>query len=161
LISACCKHDELGLSKKDYLGNALRLDGYYISNFNGDINSKTTYFFYRDGIAINGSEFNEPVTLMEIDNVFSQSEFTNDKSNSRIGLGVFEINGTEIKHETWEAGSGCAKQTVIYSGTILNDSTYVMTTFFNNYSNGTTALQDTFRFREFSPKPDSTNTFVN
>ena len=51
-------------------------------------------------------------------------------------------------------------KTVIRSGVILNDTTFILTERFNNYNFKEDAIQDTFRVHQYSPKPDSTNKFI-
>jgi len=56
-------------------------------------------------------------------------------------------------------------QPYIFGGEILNDTTFILTEQFLINSDGTKDLLNsfgrTYHFKKFSPKPDSTNSFIN
>ena len=73
-------------------------------------------------------------------------------------IGVFHINASSIEFETWTAARDII--TFSNSGTILNDSTFVISKRVNNDFGESESENITYHFQEFSPKPDSTNTFI-
>ena len=79
---------------------------------------------------------------------------------SKTGWGVFKVNSDEIEIETWTSSNGGALKTVVERGAIIDEETFVITSFHNNYNEKTSVRNDTFHFKQFSPKPDSTNRFI-
>lgn len=160
-MSGSCekKLHELSLSKTSYTGDELRIDGYYYSNivFTDRIGIA---IFYRDGFCIN--TWVKPVnsdTLSYIENeILLNSAFINKIKSIPTHIGVFQINAESIKFETWEAG----RDIITFSnyGKILNDTTFLITKQVNNDSDKSYSETLIYRFRQFSPKPDSTNTFI-
>lgn len=157
-----CHKRKLHLPLQDYLGNQLRIDGYYYSPSieNSDI-IDATYFLYRNGIIINGKGFNE------IDRIGWEQSWVNGNKLESISrykyyYGVFIIEGSNIKIESWTNIN--IPETYVVEGNILNDSTFHIT---SNYrlsksgkKRGLTELDEIYHFKQFSPKPDSTNSFI-
>lgn len=162
IFSSCSimKDDMLSLERMDYTGMDIRLDGYWWKNLEGAIEpSRFVLFLYNNGIALSGLSF--PVDeLAEKEAEYKSKIFRDAVLRSKTGWGVFSINGKDIEIEMWASSNGGPLKTVIRSGEILNDGTFVITSFLNNYSGETSARNDTFYFKEFSPKPDSTNVFI-
>jgi hypothetical protein len=72
--------------------------------------------------------------------------------------GIFNISGNGISLETWRIMQG-NHHSVIHSGAILNDTTFTITK--SDFTDsGITDSNDTYHFYPYSPKPDSTNTFI-
>jgi hypothetical protein len=83
--------------------------------------------------------------------------------NSKFNWGVFQVNGANIKFERWYPSSGGPLKAYISSGEILNDTTFLITESYRMQKGNKTELKDrneTYYFREFSPKSDSTNKFI-
>ncbi|HEB61516.1 MAG TPA: hypothetical protein ENI82_00035 [Bacteroidetes bacterium] len=162
LLVSCSvfKDGIISLNRKDFNGTNLKIDGYFYRNLKSDIPSINIYFFYRNGVALYGRA--TPISeLTQVEETYISGEFDALSQKSKTGWGVFEIKGTRISFETWEPSSGGPVETVVRSGEILNDTTFVIEKFFNNYDGKTSVGNDTFYFHQFSPKPDSTNTFIN
>lgn len=160
LFCSCEKErQELSMAKTPYTSNELRIDGYYYSNLTSadDIGVAV---FYRDGFCIN--TWVKPVnsdTLSYIENeILLNDAFINKIKSIPTHIGVFQISIKSIVFETWEAG----RDIITFSnfGEILNDTTFLITKQVNNESGVTEAMSLTYRFRQFSPKPDSTNIFI-
>jgi len=158
VIFSCGKDAMLQLARTDYSGNDLKLDGYFLGNGNDD-GVTNAYFFYRNGVILYGGGFPNDMNIEEVEETWRSDSFDQLIKDQKTGWGVFSISNTDIQFETWEAGNGRLK-TAVRSGEILNDQTFVITRLLNNYTNNTVALKDTFRFQSFSPKPDSTNLFI-
>jgi hypothetical protein len=159
--NASCKKElhELSMAKTPYIGNELRIDGFYYSN-----QVFTDYsgiaVFYRDGVCMNVySRIESQDTLSFIENgiLLNESLMSNFR-NTPNHIGVFQINAKSIEFETWEAG----RDIITFSnyGEILNDTTFLITKQVNNDTGKSESLNLTYRFRQFSPKPDSTNSFI-
>jgi hypothetical protein len=159
---ASCEKElqELSMSKIPYAGDELRIDGYYYSNLTS-ANDIGIAVFYRDGVCINvftSIEGQDTIDFIENDILLNESlmySFMNTPSH----IGVFQINTESIEFETWEAG----RDIITFSnfGEILNDTTFLITKQVNNDSGKSYSEKMTYRFRQFSPKPDSINSFIN
>jgi len=158
---ASCEKElhKLSMTKTPYAGNELRIDGYYYSNqvftdYNG------IAVFYRNGVCMNVfSRIESQDTLSFIENEILLNEaLMSNFRNTPNHIGVFQINAKSIEFETWEAG----RDIITFSnyGEILNDTTFLITKQVNNDSGKSESLNLKYRFRQFSPKPDSTNNFI-
>lgn len=159
--SASCKKElhELSMTKTPYIGNELRIDGFYYSNLTSadDIGLAV---FYRNGVCINVyTRIERADTLSYIENdILLNESIISTFMNTPTNIGVFQIKTESIEFETWEAG----RDIITFSnyGKILNDTTFLITKQVNNDSGKSESLNLTYRFKQFSPKPDSTNTFI-
>ena len=153
------KDDELSIKVTDYKGNKLKLDGYFYQQKNKyyyDI-----YCFYNNGILLAaGGTF---LSVAEMDDYLNR-EFINNKSYQihKSNWGVFILENNNIKFERWYPGDPPLKAHV-REGTIANDSTFTITESYRIQKGKKTeviARSETFHFKAFSPKPDSTNKFI-
>ena len=63
-----------------------------------------------------------------------------------------------IKIEKWVTGNGGFSTTSLKDGKILNDTTLIL---YNNSRVGAIdTIANVYHFKQFSPKPDSTNSFI-
>jgi hypothetical protein len=107
------------------------------------------------------SEFlKDDKTIDELVGYFLTDEFEDYIKDFKYGWGTFDISNDLINTERWGCCAVSAK-TVLRYGKILNDTTYLIEEFHNNYSGGTSVENDTFRFKYMSQKPDSTNIFID
>ena len=163
LFSSCDKlfpDEKLTLQRRDYLGNELRTDGYYYYfNSQNSLNKEyiVVHVLYRNGIIrLCGSsesfqDFENKIDIYNTSNVKSYKEF----------WGVFIIEDDKITCERWRfARIGERRPTHTYIGKILNDTTINITeSYYSNEKKRNTADQ-LWHFKQFSPKPDSTNSFI-
>ena len=151
--------DKLTLERRDFLGNQLRIDGYYY--FMTEDNLHYTYFFYENGIIIHGGG-NAPNTspIEFIENQFKSESYLKALKNHKTAWGVFQIEENRISFERWYPSSGGPAPVFIRSGEILNDTTFVITQSTRSKTGEQKKLNEIYHFKEFSPKPDSTNTFI-
>ena len=154
------KSDKLHLPKTAYLGNQLRIDGYYYQFHNDQFFDIT--LFYDDGTALfpMGLETN----LINVDNYIINS-FVNkdDYKNVMYWWGVFNIDEDNILFERWYPSEAPYKA-YINEGKIINDTTFIISNRYRIVDGVKTEIKevnDEYHFRQFSPKPDSTNTFMN
>jgi hypothetical protein len=159
--NASCEKElhELSMAKIPYTGNELRIDGYYYSNqvYN---NYNAVAVFYRDGACIHvftSIEGADTLNYIE-NNILLNESLISNFMNTPTNIGVFQINTESIEFETWEAG----RDIITFSnyGEILNDTTFLITKQINNDSGKSENENLTYRFKQFSPKPDSTNNFI-
>lgn len=162
LIYGCDKEkngwtiDNLSLSKVNYTGTEIRLDGYYYQHNN---NYTDIIFFYRNGAALfpGGVESSEK----GMDDYISR-EFLNNFAykEDQLSWGLFNIDGNVIKFENWFPTGWIGKKVYMSSGNILNDTTFVITTFKYSYGSDLESRNDIYHFRKFHPKPDSINNII-
>jgi len=157
ILSSCCYEDDLlRNTREDYLGDNLRIDGFYYYSFQGKIHD--VLFLYRNGVYFkvngDGKERTKPEEV--------QTLLVNDHLkwliNDKDFWGIFIIKGNDISLETWSITHG-THYSVIHTGAILNDTTFTITK--SDYTDsGITDTNRTYYFFPYSPKPDSTNTFI-
>lgn len=152
------KDDVLSIPKTPYGGNQLKIDGYYYQLFEGKIHN--IILFYRNGLITeyggSRSDFNDAAIYI--------NEGTNKVKNIKYAWGVYAINGLEIKIEKWyPINPGQPLKSFVRSGRIINDTTYQLTEMYR-FQNGEitehSQINETYYYRHFAPKPDSTNTFI-
>lgn len=153
------KDEDLTLKKHPYNGNEFRLDGYYYFLQKEKIFS--TYFFFRNGVVINGeaADPNSPDPIAFMDEVFSSESFADQIKRGKTRWGLFEIQGDSIVFERWVIAEG-GYPVMRFSGNILNDTTFVITRAEYPQSGKVFQQNDLYHFHAFSPKPDSTNVFI-
>ena len=110
-----------------------------------------TYFFYRNGLVLNGGAASAGKTLEDKDSDFTSEAFK--KSIGKYNWGVFSINKEDIIVNRWtySPGLGSGLPTLMEKGKIVNDTTFYL---------GEDGKQSLYHFRQFSPKPDSINNFI-
>ena len=161
LFFACSKKmDKSMMEKNTYTGNELRIDGYYYSDVS-NINDIGIAIFYGDGVCFHFYAKPESLdTLTGIENCFlSNDEFIEEVKNVPQYLGVFNIFSDQIEFEIWDFG-GDGITTFSHFGEILNDTTFAIKERVNNGGDITFSENLTYRFKNFNPKPDSTNVWI-
>jgi hypothetical protein len=145
------------MQKTPYIGDELRVDGYYYSNpyYENDI---CVAVFYRDGFCIhtritpNGRD-----TLSYIENeILLNDKYISKLKNDPAHIGVFRIINSDIEFEIWEYRSWIFS----HFGEIVNDTTFISNKRKSHSTNKTYTENLTYRFKQFSPKPDSTNVYI-
>jgi hypothetical protein len=148
------------LKRIPYFGDELRIDGYYHSNL---IESKSigVAVFYRNGFCIH--TLVRPInqdTINYIENkILLNRAYIDDLKNTPSHIGVFQIMYPDIEIETWDYG-GDGITTFTRFGKIINDTTFIINKMVNNGGHHVFSENLTYRFKQFSPKPDSTNVFI-
>ena len=152
--------ESLTLKKVPYSSNQLRIDGYYYL-FDNSNTLIATYFLYYNGILLYGGGRPLPQGLNEIEEkIFTSQQWLEIIPEQRLKWGVFQIKGNEISFEKWYPSSGGPAPVYIRSGEILNDTTFVITQSIRSKTGEAKKLNEVYHFKEFAPKPDSTNNFV-
>lgn len=153
IIGSCrrCKDEELKLTKTQYTGSEIRIDGYYHSTYDSS-NKIVVMVFFSNGTMC--SKPTSDTTLADIESHFIDGSFYNSCKIRKWVWGLYRINNNSIEIEGWKIQQ-CSYPAVRFNGVIENDST--ITT--GNYAFRN--LPDyTYHFKEFAPKPDSTNEFL-
>ena len=152
------ENEKMTLVKQPYNGSELRLDGYYYDMEDGKIWS--TYFFYRNGILHYGIASDTLGNNLDMyDTWFASDYYLQRLRTGRRRWGLFEIHDDSIVFERWGILEG-GDPVLRFSGRILNDTTFIITRCENPHSGDVCQEQDLYHFRQFSPKPDSTNMFI-
>lgn len=179
-ILSCKGYESLTKTKAPFLGNQLRLNGYYYSigkEFqNGfDKDYIDVFTLYQDGVYFNvlkgliEEELNHESILKNLDEgVQYRVENIENYKDSRPYWGVFSVDNSRIEIQSWEfASDGGAYPTKIIEGTIVNDTTIHFHKIIGAYPNNKGGnkrieeINNTYYFRKFSPKPDSSNVFID
>jgi hypothetical protein len=155
------KDDELSIPKTPYLGNELRMNGYFYHPY-GTPEKLTIYFFYKDGTILLAGDHYEMNNRVEFEQSFTTNEFIEKRRNIKYCWGVFKIEGNNIRFERWYPSEKPYKS-YIREGIIMNDTTFQINTSYRMVNGKKTELaseNEIYHFRQFSPKPDSTNQYI-
>ena len=151
------KDEELTLPKTPYTGDELRIDGYY---YHAGEKAIIVVFFYKDGTMIRAGS----IPVQEIPNreeMFKNGVFYNHIKDNKTCWSVYRIENEIITTNYWV--SPRPFQCYFQEGTILNDTTFVIQSYYRMEKGekiGETEINETYHFHQFSPKPDSTNIFI-
>jgi hypothetical protein len=163
--ASCQKRYDLGISRIPYTGNELKINGFYYSpaeiGEGGDILKKEgmILLFFRNGIAMI-----QPVYIMDgVDSLQTianllQALPTEWMLRTSSGFGTFIISSGTLNMSFWLKEWDCICYQ--YEASILNDSTFMTTSFFTSKSSGKNWYKRVFHFKQYSPKPDSTCVFI-
>jgi hypothetical protein len=150
------KDDKMTLHKHPYYGSELRMDGYYYIYDNNTY--ITPWCFYQDGclLVISGRRSD----LQEADNHIIQMYIRNfHYKQVQHHWGVFHINNNNIVMQYYQ-GDNYRTIVKVEEGHILNDTTFQMTLRYRVNGEDRESINDVYHFRQFSPKPDSTNKWI-
>ena len=158
------KDDTLTMTRTDYTGNQLKIDGYYYLKDSASYKDSMYrwvhggIFLYRNGIIRQvGSSGKNPIDY----DVYISSIPETFKKSGKLSVGVFLIQDKNIKIERWENTQPIKAYT--YTGTIINDTTFHITERYRLLKGKKTELAVEnliYYYHRFSPKLDSTNLYV-
>ena len=161
LLNGCdvFSDEKLTLQRTDYNGNELRMDGYYYkydTSYDSSVPNRTIcYFFFRNGISVAMGSY-ETIDLKTVEREMLERYKWLYKHKSVWG--VFVINGNTFEEEGWSTSVGGGLPVARCIGIIENDTTIHITKHFEK--NKEYARNYRWHFKQFSPKPDSTNNFI-
>ncbi len=142
--------------KSPYYGNEMKINGYYYSAFFEDWISILIY--YQNGVVIDGGAVK---SLCQLEDDIISGKFYESRKENIESWGVFMVDGFNIVRESIEAIGWTHRISFLYYGEILNDTTIQFYTKKETYSNAKEQKYERlYYFKEFSPKPDSTNVFI-
>ena len=155
-----CKDETLPVTRQAYVGNKLRLDGFYYGDPGTDYKGVTRYnifVLYANGVVC----FPGCTELSNLEPYVSSLADGVALRSSKSCWGAFQIQDTTLSIGGWQP-SNCSYPSVCYSGTIVNDTTFILTKTETRSGdmNGTKETNITYNFRHFTAKPDSTNDYV-
>jgi len=155
-------YKEFVLAKTPYTGNELRIDGYYYRYYECSKGSNCidVRCFYRNGILLDMG--GAALSLKETDE-YIRSRFIEGSTHPNYEYskwGLFIVDGQIIKFEQYYATDDITKWTYIREGKILNDTTFHITVSYRSNGSERRDIDEFYHFRQFSPKPDSTNNFI-
>lgn len=153
--------DQLSIKKTGYSGNQLRIDGYYYEK-HGDPEFLTIYLLYNNGVILHTGDGWEYSKLSEFEQIMQSPSHINKLKAMKNAWGVFRIEDNSIHFERWYPGTPPLKA-YVRGGVILNDTTFTITESFRMKGDKKTEVSvksETYHFRQFNHKPDSTNKFV-
>jgi hypothetical protein len=160
ILSGCIKDDdELTIEKTPFNGDNLKTNGYYYNIWK--VNNETFVeinFLFRDGVFLHGTT-NDSIRIKDVEESYRSGEFYNNSSDRKYAWGTFVVEGDSIFIERWypsERPYWAYRQ----SGIILNDTTYKLTRIIRVDGTEKSEINEVFHFKQFSPKPDSTNNFI-
>lgn len=98
---------------------------------------------------------------MNRSNVFIDGSFYESNNDKKLYWGLFNINTTIIRIEKWYPSSGSGMPVYLHEGEIINDTTFRITRSVRQKTGEEKELNEIYHFKEFFPKPDSTNSFID
>ena len=166
IVSSCKKmfeDEELSMERVDYTGTELRTDGYYYYRYQY-YNSREDslydwfipWFLYRNGVWLYGGAWGYS-RMEEVEKKFEDGSFYDLCKDDKLSWGVFQISDSVIEFEGWDSGY-LSKPTVKQYAKIVNDTTFCSCS--KRPQKGENVMGWWFHFKQFSPKPDSTNRFI-
>lgn len=149
-IGSCVALKPLKMKRVDNLTNKIKLNGIYVSSNSYIRNECGVYVLYNNGVMLSFQNNNKPIGCIS----YWEEKFKDKTLNYNdvpYWWGIYQIKSDSILFESW-LSTDYYYPTISYNGKIINDTTLIV-----NYIG---SVLDTFRFIEFSPKPDSTNKFI-
>jgi len=151
---SCLEKDDVLPKAIPSIGNKLKFDGYY-HQINNDNEIYRPLIMYCNGVLINVGGFGN--SLEEMDE-YIKKNYIQDAwyKNNKYKWGVFYIEDNFIRIN--QLSQDYPHREFIQEGVILNDTTFKIT----KYSSRDRIIErdEVYHFRQFSPKPDSTNVFI-
>jgi hypothetical protein len=158
LFLSCCKNklydDEFVLDKTKYTGNQLKIDGYYYSPVENE-DFFSLYVFYRNGIVLIPGVCDNPEECL--------AEFKPGSAlfKYKYSWGLFLIDSNSISIEYYIPKMIEGMPAYIAMGDIINDTTFIIKEIKRSKNNSVRQLvNETYHYKQFSLKPDSTNIFL-
>ena len=152
---------ELTIEKEPYLGNELRIDGYYYyqEDGNGSIVYTHVLFFYKNGVVFDGKS-QRTGNLDTVEKYFLDGEHEVFLEYNDV-WSTFKVRKDSLIFENWNPPTvSQGPEPILNYCEIINDTT------FRVYKTKLYSQKDfdevnlTYHFRKFDHKPDSTNNFI-
>lgn len=153
LFITSCFDKPLTITKEESVRDLekLRMDGYYLSTSEGEISSYHILVLYNNGVLQASNGLYEEGEEIEHNVLGRLNAIPSEKGH----WGVFNIRNDGFIEVQYWVGTNKNKYAVSkLNGKILSD-----TSFFLKHQEYYNSI-DTFHFRKFTPKPDSTNQFI-
>jgi len=160
----CCRKilidDELNLSRENYFGDEIKLTGYFFQQYFQMEDYVSIYFFYNNGIVMYAGSFKQ-AELADVEAKFQAEEWIESVRKIKSRWGVFLITEENIKFELLYPKPPL--KAYVRAGKILNDSTFHILEVYRFVEGKKTdqkELNEYYHFHSYSPKPDSTNSYI-
>jgi hypothetical protein len=152
--------DDLTFIPDAYTGNELKIEGYYYRIDAYGYHS--TYFFFLNGVMLDGGGVGGGVKLADWENEVRNGQLHEFAIALKHHWGVFIVKNKLIAFEKWVPRNGGDEVTKAYrySGEILNDTTFRIVSTERVDGSNSQIVDWVFHFKQFTPKPDSTNSFI-
>ena len=151
------KDRDFSMKAIPYTGNELKINGYYYKNKDKDNEYSRVMIFYANGILLNVN-----ISTVEIEDRLKATDFTKRYRDCMACWGPFNINNSVFQFEFY-AIFGNNWHTCIAHCKILNDTTFNIENITFSKTGKVVEIEDfpgKFHFKQFSPKPDSTNNII-
>lgn len=149
--------EKFTIAQNNYYGKELKTDGYYYS---GKDENTSIVIFYQNGIVFfSGSGRNKE----EFEELFNDGYFVNGLKDNPFCWGIFKITTDSIFIESYISLAELKMRVIQESGIIMNDTTFRLTRTFSPYNTvmiNEEKIDTYYYFKQFNPKPDSTNNFI-
>jgi hypothetical protein len=149
-----CKDQEFTISKTENTAYNIKLNGFYYDTVLLSNTYSIIYLLYSNGVFYNRNMTD--INNINNNNVYFDSKMSNYKTY--WGLYIFDNDSIEIQY--WGEKYGNCYKIIKQKGIIINDTCFkiVKTT---NYHDKWIDDYHFFIFKQYSPKPDSTNSFFD
>ena len=154
-----CKPKNIILPKSTGLTNQLRIDGFYYQKVNPKNDAVKVIFLYKNGVVLDLLTF-EKLDIQAIRNHIKEYYDDNRRNDNRLSWGIFDLKNLQISVTNWYPSSGGPLPVYVQKGVVLNDTTFVMNRLEKTNGKKIEDINSTYKFVQFSPKPDSTNTVL-
>jgi hypothetical protein len=152
------KDKEFSMEAIPYTGNELRIDGYYYKKTDSDTTRAHVLVFYANGIQFGGSSVE---SLIGIEDRFRDPNYIKDLRDCLFCWGPYDIKDGVLRFEFYSI-FGNYWHIVRANCNLLNDTIFVIKQ--TNRIDGKNVSRGDFlgeyRFKQFIPKPDSTNYII-
>ena len=98
--------------------------------------------------------------MLEFEKKVSDGTFYTNNKDYKSTWGIFKVVNNVVMIERVIGSGGLRGLAFIDYGEILNDTTIHIYKNEDPYTNVSSVKDDTLHFKQFSPKPDSTNVFI-
>ena len=157
-----CSPMKISLTPKSVVAKTFKTNGYYYGQSDSE-KHMDIFFFYNNGTMLFWSnQFSENFDTEIVDRKLEARENGNEMQNNRTGWGIFQIQDSNLEFEFWDAKElrPTRYKTKYYNAKILNDSTFEVSTIYNNYLKEEYMVNSKFHFHPFAEKIDSINNFI-
>ena len=161
IFGSCSKlitWDTFALQKMPFISDVIKINGYYYELDSNDEYTRA-YCLYSNGILLSmGGRYS---SLAEMEDYIkrefiSSSHYKNNKSS----WGLFVVTDSIFQMEKYYPTDDINKSSYIREGKILSDTSFHITVSYRSDGSERRGEDETYHFKQFSPKPDSTNDFV-
>jgi hypothetical protein len=151
------REDELCSDLQWNESNALRLDGYYYREYS-DPPRREIFFLYKNGVMMNGGLVNlDELTAVEAS--YANGIYYLENSGFISRWGQYKIENEHFSFEKWYPSTN-NWIAYIKDGIVVNDTTFHIVTSSTCDVSDFNIRDETYHFKKFGPKPDSTNQYI-